>query len=55
MGFADDAVFIEAAAQAAIQMGKHLRKQVRANIWPTACFKCPVVMPQCRLTKDLIA
>ncbi len=55
MGFADDAVFIEAAAQAAIQMGKHLRKQVRANIWPTACFKCPAVMHECRLTTDLIA
>ena len=32
MGFTDDAVFIESAAQAAIQMGQRLREQVRANI-----------------------
>ena len=32
MGFADDAVFIEAAAEAAIQMGKHLREQVRSHL-----------------------
>jgi len=32
MGFADDVMFIEAAAQAAIQMGQHLREQVRASI-----------------------
>lgn len=32
MGFADDAVFIEAAAQATIQMGKHLREQNLAII-----------------------
>ncbi|DBB05895.1 TPA: hypothetical protein ACH3X3_009898 [Trebouxia sp. C0006] len=32
MGFADDAVFIEAAAEAAIQMGKHLLEQNLANV-----------------------
>ncbi|KAL0042486.1 hypothetical protein WJX79_001309 [Trebouxia sp. C0005] len=32
LGFADDAVFLEAAAQAAIQMGKHLRGQNLANV-----------------------
>ena len=45
MGFADDAVFIEAAAQATIQMGKHLREQVRAITSPTACFKCLAGVP----------
>jgi len=53
-GFADDAVFIEAAAQAAIQMGKHLREQVRAKTWSTAYFNCPAVMPECCLTTDLV-
>ncbi|DBA90245.1 hypothetical protein WJX77_003060 [Trebouxia sp. C0004] len=32
MGFADDAVFIKAAAQAAIQMRKHLQEQNLANV-----------------------
>ncbi len=50
MGFADDAAFIESAAQAAIQMGKHLREQVRAKTWTNAYFKCFAVMPECCLT-----
>ncbi len=55
MGFTDDGMFIEAAAQAAIQMGQHLREQVRPNIWHTGCFKCPAVIPECHLTTSLIA